>query len=58
MCEDEVGDVQGKDGEGVVEGIVLQGYDIVEDYWDGGDVVFVEGLCVGAGEDVFADDDD
>jgi hypothetical protein len=41
VCKDEVGDVQGKDGEGVVEGVVLQGCGVVKDYGDGGEVVFV-----------------
>ena len=55
MLEDEIGDVQREDGEGVVEGIVLQGGEVVEYNWTGWKSQAFKSICVCAFKDIFSD---
>ena len=42
----------------VVKGIILNGSEVIEDNWNGREIMFFEFCCVGSVEDVFSDDED
>ena len=58
MSENEIGNVEGEYWEGVVEGIVLMGCEVVEYDWDRGETMRFQDICVCTIKDVLSNNDD
>lgn len=58
MLENEVCDVEREYREGIVEGVILLGCKVIENNWNGREMMFFKSLCVRAFKYVFPDNQD
>jgi len=58
MLKDEVCDVEREYREGIVKGVILLGCKVIENNWNGREMMFFKSFCVCALKDVFPDNQD